>query len=265
MGPPQRPRSAKPPTDELFRAFVETRDPALREQLVLAHTGLAGYLASKFAGRGEPIEDLIQVARVGLLQAVDRYDPGRGVEFSTYATATIVGEIKRYFRDRSWSIHVPRRLRERNNALMQTIERLSARLGRSPSLAEIADAAGMSFEDAVEALEVGRAYNPLSLDASGGGAGEEDDGHPLAAQLGGEDPDLQQFEDRQTLEDAMAGLPERERTILQMRYYEEQSQADVARRLGISQMHVSRLQRSALQRLSAVLGGATSAGPPRRS
>ncbi len=237
----------------LFRKYQRSRDPAVREQLVLAHSGLAKYLAHKFAGRSEPLEDLVQVAHIGLLQAVDRFDPTRGVKFTTYATATIVGEIKRHFRDKSWSVHVPRRLREVNNALMQAVERLSVRLGRSPTIAEIAEHVGVSFEAAVEALEVGHAYNPVSLDAEQSTAADED-ASALVDAIGSEDPELGRLETRFTLEAALAALPERERTVLRLRYAKERSQAEIARQLGISQMHVSRIQRTALNRLRTMLG-----------
>ncbi len=237
----------------LFRKYQRSRDPALREQLVLAHSGLAKYLARKFAGRNEPLEDLVQVAHIGLLQAVDRFDPTRGVKFTTYATATIVGEIKRHFRDKSWSVHVPRRLREVNNALMKAVDRLSAGLGRSPTIAEIAEHVGVSFEEAVEALEVGHAYNPVSLDAEQS-TGADEDAPALVDAIGDEDPELGRLETRFTLEAALTALPERERTILRLRYAEERSQAEIARQLGISQMHVSRIQRIALNRLRAMIG-----------
>jgi RNA polymerase sigma-B factor len=251
---PKRDARRQPSTADLIRTLRQKPDPAVREQLALSYGGLARFVALKFTGRGEPLEDLIQVAQVGLLQALDRYDPDRGVEFSTFATATIAGEIKRYFRDKSWAVHVPRGLRERNNALMRVVERLAARLGRSPTIAEIAEEGGMPFEAVVEALEVGRAYSPVSLDAEVGPAGDDAGGQTLADQVGAEDPDLERFEDRQTFTAALAALPEREQAILRMRYYEERSQAEIARRLGISQMHVSRLQRAGLQRLAALLG-----------
>ncbi len=236
----------------LFQEYRRARDPALREQLVLAHEGLATYLARKFAYRGEPLDDLIQVARIGLLLAIDRFDPERGVKFVSYATEVIVGEIKRHFRDKSWSVHVPRRLRERNYSLMQSVERLSGRLGGSPTIAEIAEDAGVSFEDAVEALEVGRAYTPVSLDAEQGPAGDEE-ASALADSIGGEDPELANLETRSTLEAALAALPEREQTVLRLRYVEERSQSEIGGQLGISQMHVSRIQRAALERLRAML------------
>lgn len=236
----------------LFRKHWHTRDPALREQLVLAHTGLATYLARKFANRGEPLEDIIQVAQVGLLGAVDRYDPTRGIEFTTFATATIVGEIKRHFRDKLWSVHVPRRLRELNNALMRTVEGLAQRLGRSPTIPEIAEEAGVPFEDVVAALEVGQAYSPASLDAEPAGGGDEP-ATSLMDYLGHEDPELGHLENRHTLEESLRSLPEREQMVLRMRYYEERPQVEIARRLGISQMHVSRIQREALRRLREMI------------
>jgi len=238
----------------LFVKFAESRDPAIREELVLSHSSLAAYLARKFANRGEPLEDLTQVAHIGLLKAVDRFDPARGIEFSTYATVTIVGEVKRHFRDKFWTVRVPRRLRELNNSLMKSVELLSQRLGRSPTIPEIAEETGVPFEEVVEALELGRAYNPASLDAELA-EGDEDHGTSLMDYLGGEDPELVRLEDRHTLEDALQNLPERQHEILRLRYYEAMSQADIARKLGISQMHVSRIQRDALKRLRELIEG----------
>ena len=238
----------------LFVKFAESRDPAIREELVLSHSSLAAYLARKFANRGEPLEDLTQVAHIGLLKAVDRFDPARGIEFSTYATVTIVGEVKRHFRDKFWTVRVPRRLRELNSSLMKSVELLSQRLGRSPTIPEIAEETGVPFEEVVEALELGRAYNPASLDAELA-EGDEDHGTSLMDYLGGEDPELVRLEDRHTLEDALQNLPERQHEILRLRYYEAMSQADIARKLGISQMHVSRIQRDALKRLRELIEG----------
>jgi RNA polymerase sigma-B factor len=241
--------------DALRRLFAEhhrTRDPALRQQLALSYGNLAAYLARKFADRGEPLEDIMQVAQIGLLGAIDRYDPSRGIEFTTFATATIVGEIKRYFRDKSWSIHVPRRLRELNNSLMRTVEGLAQRLGRSPTIQEISEAARVPFEDVVEALEVGQAYNPASLDAEP--TGGEEEVAALKDHVGLEDPGLAHVVDRHTLTQALGTLPEREQMVLRLRFFEERSQAEVAKQLGVSQMHVSRIQRSALLRLRAALG-----------
>jgi RNA polymerase sigma-B factor len=252
-------RSARKAQDkEALRAqfvrFAESRDPAIREELILSYSSLAAYLARKFANRGEPLEDLTQVAHIGLLKAVDRFDPSRGIEFSTYATVTIVGEVKRHFRDKFWTVRVPRRLRELNNSLMRSVESLSQRLGRSPTIPEIADETGVPFEEVVEAFELGRAYNPASLDAELA-EGDEDHGTSLMDYLGQEDPELVRLEDRHTLEDALRSLPERQHEILRLRYYEGMSQADIARKLGISQMHVSRIQRDALRRLRELIEG----------
>lgn len=236
----------------LFVKFAETRGLEIREELVLAYGSLAAYLARKFANRGEPLEDLTQVANIGLLKAVDRFDPTRGIEFTTYATVTIVGEIKRHFRDKFWTVRVPRRLRELNNSLMRSVEILAQRFGRSPTLQEVSDESGVPFEDVVEAFELGRAYNPASLDAELA-EGNEDRGTSLMDYLGEEDPELVRLEDRHTLEGALRSLPERQHEILRLRYYEGLSQADIARKLDISQMHVSRIQRDALKRLRELI------------
>ena len=235
-----------------FLKFAETHDPAIRESLVLAYNSLAAYLARKFANRGEPLDDLTQVASIGLLKAIDRFDPTRGIEFTTYATVTIVGEIKRHFRDKFWTVRVPRRLRELNNSLMKSVESLSQRLGRSPTMQEIADESQVPFEEVVEAFELGRAYNPASLDAELA-EGDEDHGGSLMDYLGEEDSELARLEDRHTLEGALRTLPERQYEILRLRYYEGLSQAEIARQLGISQMHVSRIQRDALKRLKELI------------
>lgn len=237
---------------DLLQEYGRTRNPALRERLVVAHASLAAYLARKYAYRGEPIEDILQVAQVGLLGALDRFDPTRGVEFSTFATATIVGEIKRYFRDKSWSVHVPRRLRELNNQLMRTMETLSQELGRSPTIEEIAQASQVPFENVVEALEVGQAYNPVSLDTE---VAETRGGQPssLMDYLGSEDQEMRRAEERRSVAEAMAALPEQLRAIIRLRYFDDLPQADIARRLGISQMHVSRLQREALRRMREMI------------
>ncbi len=260
MGAPRRAaRAAGPPTRDLFQEYARTKDSGVRERLVLAHTNLAHFLARRYAGRGEPLEDLIQAAHLGLLAAIERFDPERGTEFSTFATATIVGEIKRYFRDKTWAIHVPRRLRELNNALMRVVDDLGQRLERSPTIPEIAAAAGRPFEEVVEALEVGHAYSPVSLDAEV----TEGAAAPLARAdiLGAEDPELERLESRHTVTQALESLPERLREVVRLRYYEELPQAQIAQRLGISQMHVSRLQREALRHLRRLIGSVEDEAP----
>jgi RNA polymerase sigma-B factor len=247
-----RRRLEKKEVRALFQQFQQSRGADIREELALAHESLAAYLASRYSGRGEPLEDILQVARIGLLKAIDRYDLDRGIEFTTYATPTIVGEIKRHFRDKLWAIHVPRRLRELNYTLMRAIEELSQRLGRSPTIPEISQFSGVDFEEVISALEVGRAYSLVSLDAETG-EGEEEHAVSLHESMGGEDEALERLEDRATLDWALGRLPERAQQIVRMRFFDDLSQAEIARRLGISQMHVSRILREALARLRALV------------
>jgi RNA polymerase sigma-B factor len=251
---PARPIPTKAEIRALFARYHADRQADVRDELVLAHENLAIYLARKFADRGEPLEDVIQVAQIGLLKAIDRYDPTRGIEFTTYATPTIVGEIKRHFRDKLWAVRVPRRLRELNYALMRAVEELSQKLGRSPTIPEIAEAAGIAFDDVLEAMEVGRAYSPASLDAEMPD-GDDDHGTALSDTVGAADPVLESLEDRATLDAALARLPDRAREVVRLRFYEDLSQAEIARRLGISQMHVSRVLRDALVRLRGMIAG----------
>ena len=231
-----------------FDEYHRTGDPGLREQLVTAHLGLAEYLARRFANRGEPLDDLVQVASVGLLKAVDRFDPERGLEFSTYATPTIVGELKRHFRDKGWAVRVPRRVQELHLRLGKVVSNLSQDLGRSPTIAEIAERAQASEEEVLEAMEAGRAYRFASLDAPGGGGGD-DDSQTLSGQLGDDDPRLADIEHRVALSPLIAELPRREQVILHLRFFEGLTQSEIAARLGISQMHVSRLLARSLAKL----------------
>lgn len=232
-----------------FTEFAETRNPAIRDELVQAHLGLAEYLARRFANRGEPLDDLIQVASLGLVKAVDRFDPSREVEFSTYATHTIVGELKRHFRDRGWAIKAPRRMQELYLRLTGVIASLGQELGRSPTIAELASEVDASEEDVLEALEAGQAYRFASLDAPAGGG--EADGETVGSRIGDVDPDLDDVERRATLSPLLARLPPRQRLILQLRFFEGLTQSEIARRLGISQMHVSRLLARSVAQLRA--------------
>jgi RNA polymerase sigma-B factor len=235
------------------RGDADTGDyDRLRDELVVAHLNLVRFLAVKFANRGEALDDLIQVGTVGLLKAIDRFDLGRGVEFTTYATPTIVGEIKRYFRDKGWAVKVPRRLQELNLTVNRTIEKLTAKLGHSPTVAELAEHLNASQEDILEALELGQAYNLLSLDTEVTGEGDKRS-HTLADYVGQEDPGLELLEDRANLERAFTVLSRRERIILFLRFYESVSQTEIAKRLNVSQMHVSRLQQKALDKLRQVM------------
>jgi RNA polymerase sigma-B factor len=227
---------------ELLRRYHHDGDVAARERLVRRHLPLVRSLARRYANRGEPLEDIEQVGAIGLLKAIDRFELGREVSLATYATPNVVGEIKRHFRDKGWAIRVPRALQELNASMSSTIERLTSKLGRSPSIAEIASALDTSPEQVLEALEVGSAYSTLSLNAGPGG---EDDNDPLDA-IGTEDAEFERSEDRASLEPALARLASREQDILRMRFEEGMPQTQIADRVGLSQMHVSRLIRQSL-------------------
>ncbi len=231
-----------------FAEFAETRAPETRDELIEAHLGLAEYLARRFSNRGEPLDDLVQVASVGLLKAVDRFDPGRGVEFSTYATHTIVGELKRHFRDKGWAVRAPRRMQELYLRLGKIVSTLSQELGRSPTIPELATEAQVSEEEVLEALEAGQAYRFASLDAPSPG---DDDGDSMSSHLGEEDAGLVDAEHRVALSPLLEQLPRREQTILHLRFFEGMTQSEIANRLGISQMHVSRLLARSLAQLRA--------------
>ena len=204
------------------------------------YEGLVHFLARRFQNRGEPLEDIVQVGFLGLIKAIDRFDPSLGNEFTTFATPTILGEIKRYFRDKGWAIRFPRRLQELYQQVVRVNEEMKNQLGRQPSMAEVAERLGVEPDDVLEAMEMSSAFTPLSIDATVGGDGE-DDGRQLSEAVGGEDPELDRVEMRQVLDRAMQFLNERERRIRIMRFFDEMSQSEVAKRLGISQMHVSRL------------------------
>jgi len=239
-----------PARDESRRLLVEyraTRDPVIRDRLVELNSDLVHYIARRFANKGEPLEDIEQVGFLGLIQAIERFDPSLGNEFSTFATPTIGGEILRYFRDRSWAVRVPRRLQENYIRVRGAQEQLQNVLGRAPSIAEIGERIGLEPEDVLAALEVSPAQHAMSLQAPSTTAG--DDSGSLADRLGREDEGLARVEMKQLLEQAMAHLTPREREIMALRFVEQLPQSEVAKRLGISQMHVSRLQRAAQERL----------------
>ena len=238
----------------IFRSYqaAETEAEKLkhRERLVEQFIGLVEFLARRFRNRGEPLEDLVQVGTIGLLKAIDRFDLEREVEFSTYATPTIVGELKRHFRDKGWAVRVPRRLQELHLELTKVVGHLGHDLGRSPTVAEIAKAASISEEEVLEGLEIAQAYNFTSLDAPI----DTDDGGStsFADQLGEDDEHLENLEYRASLAPEMAKLPDRDRTILYLRFFKGLTQSEIADRLGISQMHVSRLlNRTLIQLRSA--------------
>lgn len=239
-------------TREWFAEYAATRDPRLREELVVAHLNLVRYLAVRFANRGESIDDLIQVGTVGLIKAIDRFDRERGVEFTTYATPTIIGEIKRHFRDKGWSVKVPRRLQELNLAVNRAVETLAIELGRSVTVSDLAQRLGASVEEIIESQELGQAYNVLSLDSELAAEGEARSA-TLLDYVGSQDEALELFENKANLEAAIHVLDPRERVIVYLRFYENLSQTEIAKRLNVSQMHVSRLQARALAKLKQSL------------
>ena len=236
----------------LHRRYKETTDPAekerIRAQLVDAYHDFVYFLARKFANRGEPLDDIVQVGYLGLIKAIDRFDPDLGYEFTTFATLTVAGEIKRHFRDKGTAIRFPRRLQELRQSAVRVNEQMKNELGREPTVAELAERLGVAPEDVTEAMEMGPAQTPVSLDQTLGSPDGEG-GRPIADQIGTEDPELDRVEMRDLLNRAMEHLTPRERAIMAMRFYDEMSQSEIARRLGISQMHVSRLQRAALEQL----------------
>ena len=232
-------------------ADSETERVRLRERLVDQYIGLVEFLARRFRNRGEPLEDLVQVGTIGLLKAIERFELEREVEFSTYATPTIVGELKRHFRDKGWAVRVPRRLQELHLELTKVVSSLGQELGRSPTVTEIAKSAGTSEENVLEGLEIAQAYNFTSLDAP---IDSDDAGSTsFADQLGSEDDQLVNLEYRAALAPEMAKLPERERRILYLRFFKGMTQSEIADRLDISQMHVSRLLKRTLMRLREAL------------
>jgi RNA polymerase sigma-B factor len=233
---------------EKFAEYQRTRDVALRDELVESHLGLARYLARRFEHRGESFDDLFQVASLALIKAVERYDPERGFEFTTFAVPTIVGELKRHFRDRAWAVRVPRRLQELGLLLAGSIAELTQQLGRAPSVKEVGVDLGASEEEVLEAMDASRLYRLTSLEAV---AGPTPDGTgPLAAALGDLDSNLANVEQQAEVAALLKGLSERERTIVVLRFYEGLTQTEIAERTGISQMHVSRLLAKTLRRLS---------------
>jgi len=231
--------------DRRLREYHRTGDPRLRSDLAERLMPLARSLALRFSHSGESVDDLVQVAALGLVKAIDRFDPDRGFAFTSFATPTILGELRRHLRDTAWALRVPRELQERALLVARSAGELTLALGRSPTAAELSEATGMAVEDVVEARSAGTAryavslYRPLS----------EGEDEPLADVLGGEDPGFAATEDALTSERLLASLPPREREILRLRFQEELTQWEIGERVGCSQMHVSRLIRQSLSRL----------------
>jgi RNA polymerase sigma-B factor len=259
MRPPQSTQADPAELHEQFVRYGETRDPALRDELVRAHLPLADYLTRRFLHRGVARDDLFQVASLGLVKAVDRFEPVRGVTFSTFATPTIIGELKRHFRDKGWALRVPRRLQELHLELTATVGLLTQQLGRSPTIAEIAATAGVSEEEVLEATDVAQVYRVGSLGTPpGDGSEPTEDTSPA---LGEVDSNFEVVDQRVELAALLQVLPARERSIVHMRFYEGLTQSEIAARLGISQMQVSRLLVRSIESLRNAAGNSNRIHP----
>lgn len=234
-------------TNELFEQWREHRDPRARAELAERFMPLARKLARRYAGAREPFDDLLQVASLGLVKAIDRFDPARGTAFSSFAVPTILGELKRYFRDLGWSVHVPRGAQEMALRVEDAYQKLTVRLGRAPSAGVLAEYCELSIEDVLEGLETAAAHHSVSLDAP------HDDGEGGSGTLGdtfGEDDDrFELVEDSATIAAAAKSLSPRERRVLMLRFVEDQTQTQIAELIGVSQMQVSRILRAALDKL----------------
>jgi RNA polymerase sigma-B factor len=247
----------------LLRRYHEQGDLQAREQLIEQYMSLVRSLARRYSYRGEQLEDLVQIGAIGLIKAIDRFDVNRGVELTTYATPNIIGEIKRHFRDKGWSVRVPRGLQELNVQLSRLVEQLTVQLARSPTITELAKAAGVEEEEVLEALESGRAYSSLSL-SSGGGTEDGEELDPLES-IGTEEHQYDISEDRAVLAPGFRVLDERERKILHLRFFEGLTQSQIAQQVGISQMHVSRLIRRSLEKIREEIAAEEDIEPERKA
>ncbi|MGH3086340.1 MAG: SigB/SigF/SigG family RNA polymerase sigma factor [Rubrobacteraceae bacterium] len=245
----RRPDKAR--TRRLLARYHKHGDEHAREQVIQEQLPLAEFLARKFAGRGEPVEDLAQVASVGLIKAVDRFDVDRKIEFSTYATPNILGEIKRHFRDKGWTVRVPRGLQELRQSAKETIRVETVKTGRSPTIQQIAEKLDADVESVAEALTLGRAYNTASLDAPVSQA--EENGDTILDLQADDNHPIEGLEDKMLLQEAMKSLKDQQRAILELRFKEGKTQTEIADRIGVSQMHVSRLLRRAIADLKTEL------------
>jgi RNA polymerase sigma-B factor len=257
------PISRRPVRDRAALREVEHRllvryhregDLAAREELVQRFLPLARDLALRYTYTNEPFEDLLQVASLGLIKAIDRFAPDRGTKFTSYAAPTILGELKRHFRDKGWALHVPRGLQERTHAVSRETERLSKALGRSPKVREVAAGIGCSVEDVLEAQEAAANYEAASLDAPT--ARDDDEAIPLVDMMGGDDSAYELVERRDAIASTWKALPDQERKVLELRFTSDLTQREIGNRMGCSQMHVSRLLRRALNRLETAAAAA---------
>ena len=237
---------ATEPDVELVRRYQARADAAARDELFDRHLPLARRLAARYRHSSEELEDLEQIAGVALLSAIERFDPERGTEFSSYAIPTILGELKRHFRDHGWSVHVPRDLQERALKISKAVDEMAAELGRSPEISEVARALELSVEEALDALRAAEAYDAVSLEAERPG---ESEGRRLVETIGEEDPHYDVVEYAASVEGKLDELSQRERLVLHFRFVEDLTQTEIAQRVGVSQMHVSRLIRRAVAAL----------------
>jgi len=231
---------------ELFVRLKEHDDQHAREELVERFMGLARQVALRYRRQSEPLEDVMQVAALGLLKAIDRFDPDRGIAFSSFAVPTMLGEVKRHFRDKSWTVRPPRDLQELTLRVEQATTLLSTQLSRSPSVAELSEHLGVGDEEILEALEAGRARSATSLSAP---RGDAEDGSTLGDLLGDEEDGFARAEERATLAKLFTELAPRERTVLTLRFRQDMTQAEIGEIVGVSQMQVSRIIRSSIERL----------------
>lgn len=241
-------------TRELFRRYKTEGDEGAREQLIMNHLNLVRFLAAKFANRGESLDDLIQVGTIGLIKAIDRFEPERGLEFTTYATPTILGEIKRHFRDKGWSVRVPRRLQELSAKVNQATDALTQQLQHTPTVDEIADYLGVTPDEVLEAMESGEAYSSVSLE---GGSQDDDDAPSVLDRYGQMDADLVSSDDRILLDEVLSGFTPKEQEVVRLRFVMGYTQAEIAQKLGISQVQVSRLLRRTLKRMQEKIAPGT--------
>jgi RNA polymerase sigma-B factor len=239
---------------ELLRRYHRNGDTSAREELIQRHLPLVRSLARRYAGRGEALEDIEQVGAIGLIKAIDRFEPGRGSKFTSYAAPTILGELKRHFRDKGWALHMPRDLQERTLKVSRATETLSKQLGRSPKVREVAAELGLSVEDVLEAQEASASYEAASLDAPT----LHDDGESasLVDLLGDEDSSYELVESRDAIATTWKALPDVDRKVLELRFMHDMTQREIGERIGYSQMHVSRLLRRALDRLETAAAAA---------
>jgi RNA polymerase sigma-B factor len=235
----------------------DPRRVEVRDRLVATYLGVARGIARKFRDRGEPVADLEQVAVIGLIKAIERFDVSRGISFLSYAIPTMTGEVRRYFRDHGWAVHVPRGLVEMHQRIGQASRELTQQLGSAPTPSQLAKHLGVSVDDVLEGLEVGDSYRATSLDVHF----DDDDSSPIVRKLGGDDPALELVEQRQLLRPLLAGLKPREQRIVIMRFFENRTQSEIAERVGLSQMHVSRLLTRSLARMREQM---TRPAPPAR-